>query len=480
MKFLVSVLLLLYISCLTYAQDGTLDISFGIGGKSKTDFNSFNDICRSIAQQSDGKILLAGYSNNGSNDDIAIIRYNYDGSLDNTFGNNGKVTTSIGNSYDRGFGVATQSDGKIVVTGYYSNGNDDDFFVVRYNNDGTLDTTFDHDGKVITDISLNNDRAVSVAIQSDEKIVVGGFAYNLGNFDFALVRYNSDGSLDLNFNSDGIVLTDIGSAENVGLSVVIQSDGKIILAGDSNFGNGYDFTIARYNSDGSLDNTFSEDGIVTTTIGPSDDYCYSIKVQNDEKIIAAGYTYNGSNYDFVIVRYNSDGSLDNEFDNDGIVTTIFGLNSADNAYGVAVQPDEKIVVAGYTYLQTDLDFAVARYHNNGSLDSSFNYNGKIVLADTLDNGAYSMLIQSDGKIVLGGFSNNGHDRDFAVVRLNNPSLPVELISFTGFIVNKNVNLNWITSTELNNMGFMIERSIDKISWATIGFREGKGTTSEPQ
>ena len=179
--------------------------------------------------------------------------------------------------------------------------------------DGDLDTTFSGDGKVTTAIGSGTDTAWSVVLQSDGKIVAAGYSYNGSNDDFAVVRYNTNGSLDTTFDTDGIVTTAVGLGDDTAYSVVLQSDGKIVAAGSLDNGN-YDFAVVRYNIDGSLDTTFDTDGKVTTAVGLGDDEAYSVVLQSDGKIVVAGDSYNGTNYDFAVVRYNvvksnTDGSL---------------------------------------------------------------------------------------------------------------------------------------------------------------------------
>jgi uncharacterized delta-60 repeat protein len=181
---------------------------------------------------------------------------------------------------------------------------------------------------------------------------------------FPIVSQSQTGTLDPSFDSDGIVVTPVGtSSSSQANSVVTQSDGKIVVAGYSNNGTDDDFTVIRYNTDGSLDNTFDNDGIVTTNISTNSyDYAYSIALQSDGKIVAAGYSNNGTDDDFTVIRYNTDGSLDNTFDNDGMVTTNISTSSYDYAYSIALQSDGKIVVTGYTYDGTDNNIAVIRYN----------------------------------------------------------------------------------------------------------------------
>ena len=283
-----------------------------------TAIGSFDDVGNSMAIQSDGKIVVAGYSSIGGYDNFALIRYNPNGSLDTSFNGTGKVTTAIGSVHDRGNSVAIQSDGKIVVAGYSQNSNYD-FAVVRYNPNGSLDTTFNGTGKVTTAFGTSNDVGNSVAVQSDGKIVVAGQTIIGSNDDFALVRYNSNGSLDTNFNGAGKVTTAIGSFGDRAHSMAMLSDGKIVVAGESYMGgSAYDFALARYNSNGSLDTSFNGTGKVTTAFGSSDDIGNSVAVQSDGKLVVAGYALTGGNFNFALARYEGGIDLDPDTDGDGI------------------------------------------------------------------------------------------------------------------------------------------------------------------
>ncbi len=194
-----------------------------------------------MAIQIDGKIVVAGQSGNGSNHDFAVVRYNGDGSLDSSFNGTGKVITPIGNGDDNGNSVAIQSDGKIVVAGSSYNGSNHDFAIARYNSDGTLDTSFNGTGKLTTPVGSSDDYGYSVAVQSDGKIVVAGESFVTGsNLDFSVVRYNPNGSLDLSFNGTGKVITDVGGSGDFETSMAIQSDGKIVVVGYSVIGGSLD------------------------------------------------------------------------------------------------------------------------------------------------------------------------------------------------------------------------------------------------
>ncbi|MDD1443619.1 T9SS type A sorting domain-containing protein [Dolichospermum sp. ST_sed3] len=412
---------LLVISTSSEAQNGLLDLSFDTDGKVTTTIGTAGDVAYSVAIQTDGKIVVAGEKQNGINADFALVRYNTNGSLDTSFSGDGKVTTDFGGLSDNGISVAIQTNGKIVVAGRSSNGIDYDFAIARYNTDGSLDNTFDSDGKVTTAVGNSDDWGSAVAIQTDGKILVAGYAAGSLNYDFAAVRYNTNGSLDNSFNTDGKVTTDIAGYANLCSSIAIQPNGKIVLGGSTNTGTGYDFAVIRYDSTGSLDNTFDTDGIVNTDIDNSSDDLFALAIQNDGRIIAVGVSDNGNGDDFALVRYNTNGSLDNSFDTNGKVTTNIGNFSDDRGLSVAIQSDGKILVAGDTEI-SNADFAVVSYNADGSLNTGFDTDGKVTtaIASSDDDRAFSIAIQNDGKIVVvGGSIIGSNNYDFSVVRYNN-------------------------------------------------------------
>ena len=388
---------------------------FGTTGKVTTAIGSGADVIRDMAVQSDGKIVVAGVGSNGNDNDFAVARYNTNGSLDTTFDGDGKFTRGWGFGHDEANAVAIQPDGKIVVAGTSYNGTAFLYTLVRLNPNGSLDTTFDSDGIVTTAVNAkNNDIVQSVIVQSNGKIVAAGQSYNGSNTDFSLVRYNSNGSLDTTFNSTGKVVTAIGTSHDYGYSVAVQSDGKILVAGTSYTGSKYNFALVRYDGAGKLDKTFDGDGKLTTSISTGTDRAYGMVLQSDGKILVAGE----ANFDFGLVRYNTNGALDTTFDVDGKVTTPIGTGD-DFGRSVALQADGKILVAGYGSNGSNNDFALVRYNSNGTLDTTFDGDGKAITA--LASGqdiAYSVKMQADGKIVVAGSASNGSNDDFAVVRYN--------------------------------------------------------------
>lgn len=334
-----------------YNPNGTLDPTFGSGGTVLTGFGGSLSAAADVAVQPDGKILAVGFVAG----DFGIARYNANGMLDPTFGTGGLVTTDFG-GFDQANGVALQPDGKVVVVGPLQG----TIGVARYNSDGSLDATFGSGGKVVTDASPSFDGAFDVAIWSG-KIVVGGGTglYGSGASDFQVVRYNADGSLDPSFGGGGIVTTDFGGSDSI-FGIAVTTDGKITAAGGTTSPG--DFAVARYNSDGSLDSTFDGDGKTTTDFaGGTDDLGNGVVVQPDGSITVAGIAGSGfASTAFAVVRYAAAGGLDSAFGSGGKATAVFG-KPINNAFDIVAQPDGKVVVAGGTADSTGGDFALARF-----------------------------------------------------------------------------------------------------------------------
>jgi uncharacterized delta-60 repeat protein len=449
------------------------------GGIVTTDIGGGDNTGQSIVIQSDGKVLVGGYASVDGTDDFALVRYNADGSLDTSFGIGGVVVTSIGNSHERGASIALQSDGKIVLGGYARMPNFEDFALVRYNADGSLDTSFGTDGKVTTAITASTDLLYSVMVQPDGKILAAGQS-RTGNSDFALTRYNEDGSLDNSFGSNGIVTTALGVAPDVARSIALQADGKIVLAGYYLIPSEMDFALVRYNSDGSLDGSFGTGGKVTTDIGTGNDYGYSVTVQQDGKILLGGSSAVGSNHEFSLARYNIDGSLDSSFGSGGIVTT--SINSGDDVgRSIVVQPDGKILLGGLSNNGSSDEFALVRYNINGSLDTSFGLNGTITTSVSTGNDqGWSVKLQPDGKIVVGGFATIGSTADIALVRYNaDGTLDTRFntASTLGGFVNYTENGSPVV-LDSNVQIFDAELSSENFNGATLTLVRNGGASSE--
>ena len=429
-KLLLGIAMTMFVANLS-AQPGTLYTGFDADGKVTTAIGSSEDVAVSIAHQLDGKLVVAGYSSNGTDNDFALARYNVNGSLDTSFSSDGKLVTDIDSANDNATSVAVQLNGKIVVAGYTYNGTDYDFAIIRYNSDGSLDNTFNTNGIVTTDFGTGNDEAYSVAIQPDGKIVAAGYAYTLSKNDFALVRYNSNGSLDNTFGTGGKVTTDFSSGDDMAFSMRILPDGRIVAAGRTYNGSDYDFGLACYTQLGTLAISFGTGGKVTTDFGSGDDIANCVFDILDGTIVLAGSSENGTDRDFAVARYNDNGSLDTNFNSVGYLTTAIG-SSNDDAHSVFPQPDGKLVVSGSTFNGSDWDFALCRYDTNGDLDNTFGASGIVTTAiGSHNDGVNSSVIIPEGYVILAGYSTNGTDADFALAKyyLWTPTAVIDLSGF---------------------------------------------------
>ncbi|HSW27801.1 MAG TPA: hypothetical protein VLJ62_33920, partial [Burkholderiaceae bacterium] len=357
-----------------------------------------------------------------------LARFNADGSIDRSFGIDGKVTTDMGSGLrqEEALAVAIQSDGKIVVAGHTAidatppaRDPSPTFALARYNSDGSLDTTFGSGGKVSDNV---NGQAYAVAIQGDGKIVVAGeFSFDSINgsdfSDFTVARFNPNGTLDLAFGGSGTgqVATDIGSATNSARNLVLQPNGAIVVSGKPQGDQaGFDHTdVARYNANGTLDSSFGSGGKLTLA---GVDVGQGLARQPDGKFVLAGSVAVGSSTRFALMRLNADGSTDSSFGSAGTVSTAFAVNAA--ATGVALQGDGKIVAVGTTVLAVNPNFVVARYNADGSIDTGFGSDGNLSIDffGFTDIGE-SVLVQPDGKIVVGGQARNNFD-GYGLARIN--------------------------------------------------------------
>ena len=336
------------------------------------------------------------------------------GDLDPIFDADGKVLTNIGAGAVTGRGMVIQPDGKIVVAGATDlNNPGSDFVVTRYNTDGTLDATFDGDGKVTTDFNNKSDAAFAVALQSDGRIVVVGVSGTTNSDkDFTIARYNTDGSLDSSFDGDGRAVTDFGNLNDEAYSVAIAPTGKIVVAGTTSSRNG-DFAVARYLANGSLDASFDSDGLVTTdafctgNCGNTVDRVRGVAISPDGKIVVAGEaraTVSSESVRFAATRYLDSGMIDTSYGFFGRTNT-FGINNLV-VTAMTMQPDGKIVIVGGASQfsnQTPRGLVMERLTANGFTDFDF-FDTNLTIPNSGSNSYQlnSVAVQSDGKIVAVG------------------------------------------------------------------------------
>jgi uncharacterized delta-60 repeat protein len=377
--------------------------------------------------QADGKLVAAGRTDNI----MALARYRRDGALDPSFGNGGRVTTDLtSGSPERITALAQQADGKLVAAGEAVSGPDPrgtifDFALTRYNPDGSLDPTFGSGGTVTTDFADDNDEAAAVVVQPDGKLVIAGSATTgIGQdpfprtlIDFALARYNPDGSLDSTFGQGGKVTTNFIDGTDRAAALVLQPDGKLVAAGLAFIETTPDihnertgFGLARYNPDGSLDPTFGTGG---TVISDTPDLLRATALvrQPDGKLVAAGTAVGPNrNAPLALVRYNPDGSPDPTFGTGGTVVNDFG-GVFQWPTGLVRQPDGKLAVAGGTDA-----FLLARFNPNGTPDPKFGTGGLVTTSlGPAGGGPEALAMQADGKLVAAGWQ-GGVQPDFALVR----------------------------------------------------------------
>lgn len=407
------------------SNPGDLDLTFGTGGKVLTDVAGTTiDRGHGVVLQSDGKIVISGTADFAvtADSEFLVIRYNTDGSLDSSFGTGGIVTTSFTGNGTKGRVIAIDSNDKIVVVGI--TGTNSNFAIARYGTDGTLDATFGTGGKVITDLGAasNIEKAFSVAVDSSNRIVVGGDIDFGGGADFVVARYLENGNLDTGgFGAgNGYVTTDFGSGEDSAWYLIIRSDGKILAGGYAEISGVYNFALALYNTDGTLDTSFGGggDGKVYTLFGIGD-FGTTMAAQSDGKIILGGYATLGGDLQATIARYTADGILDTTFGTNSGYTP-YPLGTRSVGYGVTVDTTDRILFCGTVVLFGSSNFLMTRYTVNGSLDTSFGMNGSVITVMGTGAGATAngIAIQpNDGKIVAVGYATmSGGDQVVALIR----------------------------------------------------------------
>ena len=432
-----------------FNADGTLDTTFGSGGKAILNIRN-SDEAFGAKLQTDGKIVIAGFSapDNGTGN-LTLARLNGDGSFDTTFGNGGKVISPFANNFATS--VAILPDGKILAAGSVFTGNKDDFTAERYNADGSLDTTFGTNGRVVSVLSSSSNRANDVVLQPDGKFILSGYSVVGGRQHFALARYTANGALDPTFSGDGIQNSIIRFTSAI-QQTVVQPDGKILSVGGTTAvpgsGSTNDFALVRYDTDGSgpsptgtptptpatptptptpggtLDATFNANGKQIFNFGTSEARANAMRLQTDGKIVLGGAaTVAGSGVQqFALARLNQSGALDTTFGTGGKTQATY--NSASVINSIALQPDGKIVAAGATVMTNNIA-GIARFTASGALDTAFGTNGFVTVqpigGNTPVSEARDVVVQADGKIVVVGRAYNavgGSTDGFFVLRLN--------------------------------------------------------------
>jgi len=397
------------------AQPGSLDPSFANNGIFTSQINTSWDEAKALTVQEDGKIVTAGYidqsgADPATGDDFYIRRFNTDGSPDLDFGEDGIVIQDLSGGADGAWDVEIQSDGKIVAAGFGWQ-SWERALVMRLNQDGTLDDSFGDAGMAVIEIGGFTDRIWDIEIQPDGKIVGCGTCFVSGsNFDWCALRLHTNGNLDTTFGDDGVLSLDLGDQQVSAEALAILDDERILMGGYSNSSGPYAMQFAMLNSDGTLDETWGEEGLVQVVISGADDALKSIAIQPDGKIVGGGYSWNGSNYDYALVRLNPDGSLDESFDGDGLERTSIG-EANDAIEDIYIRPNGKILAGGYSEVEGSVfDWSLAMYNPDGSLEEGFGTDGKVIagISDGWDT-AFGIEPSADGNILTAGFSDGGDE-----------------------------------------------------------------------
>ena len=428
---------------------GSLDPTFGKNGVAITDLGSDSDSGGLIVLQSDGKILVEGSSNLDVYDPYHwtpfLLRYNSNGVLDTSFGTNGRVAAD-----DRAFsgtGAAIQPDGKLV-TGGLLNGN---LAAARYNTNGSPDTSFGTNGVASVHFSADEtDHFVDVAIQPNGGILVGG-SEDIGNYTyFLLARFKSDGTADRDFNrnASNVWWSFREARYNYAEAVIVQADGKIIMSGvmQDNIGPEQWTTLARFNSDGLPDPTFGVRGGAQTAIANFQPSERGLAVQPDGKILVAGVSFphdSSPTNDLALARFNANGSPDTTFGGSGFVVTDFGSN--ERARALAVEPGGRIVVIGSSDASGANRLLLAQYNADGSLDTSFGTGGRVLAgeASAIQLGA-GIAVQPDGRILVVGAGNG----NVALARYSSTSRNATLVTVT--LRSQGINDGWLLESNENS------------------------------
>ncbi|NUQ80717.1 MAG: T9SS type A sorting domain-containing protein [Bacteroidetes bacterium] len=439
------------------AQDGDLDDKFGSGGIVVTDLKGASEWGRSVKIQPDGRILVGGYAMVEENQDFLLIRYLEDGTLDDSFGISGIATTDIAGGADYGYSVALLPDGMILLAGEVQTGESYHMAVARYHDDGTIDSTFGTDGVVIVPVG-NSSAAWSVVTDENDYIWLAGQAVMLESNDMVVVRLKPSGEPDPDFDSDGIATFDLGG-NDVAWSIALLSDGSFLAAGYTNLKGTDDFALIKGNSEGRIDEGFGDLGSVILESNDGTDRCRAVRLDFENHIYLGGTLFEDGKYKAAVIRLLSDGKADDTFGIKGIASySLFG--DYENGYDLELQADGKTVWAGHSRVEGTWTFSIMRLKEGGALDLDFYDSGyRSVPIGTGQSIGFSVEVQDDGNIVMAGYQSDAETQDVAVARMMGSSgpLPVELSSFTGYLSGNQVYLSWTTKSESNNYGWEVQR-----------------------
>ncbi len=417
----------------SFAQAGSHDPEWGTDGVVLTDFSSDRAYGHSVLIQPDGKVVVVGANwLGGSSNDIAIARYLSDGTLDASFGSGGRVTSAMGGWISTCYG-ALQPDGKILVAGRHGSA----FSAMRFLADGSVDGSFGVGGQVSTSIisGSSSESVLAVSIQTDDKILLAGRTAGGDDADMVVVRYLPNGTLDEGFASGGIWVYQVSPLNDQIRAILPQPDGKLVGVGSATIGTWPNtasrFVMVRLNEDGTLDPSFGSNGTALITVSTGQAGTLSGILQPDGKILATGF----SEYPTLVttIRCLSDGTLDQSFGSGGVITTYIASESAVGK-DIVLQPDGKILVGAECWEGTGQFYsALLRYSPTGILDGGFGNSGMAITS--LSDRSFvpeTIALQADGKPLVAGYSFQGQLTDFHITRyLNDLEIAVPEIDPSG-------------------------------------------------
>lgn len=406
----------------TNAQSGVLDPSFGNDGVVITAISPKYNFTETTFVQADGKILVAGHAGTNATFQMTVVRYNTDGSLDSSFGNDGSVRFPVGPLKSFVTDLVQQPDGKILVGGRTWDDISGNFALVRLNEDGSFDTTFGTNG--ISHITTSeNDVAETISLLDDGKILLAGYREN----NFTIAKFNADGSIDTTFGVNGWTVLIYTEGSSYIRDMAVQNDGKIVVSGFAlNGDNRYQIAAARLNVDGSLDNSFGTNGKVIFNVGDWNDFSEGLALQADGKILIGGHKWIASNplkNDLVVVRLNTDGSIDNSYGTNGAASARL-VDGNNYSTSMVLQADQKPILVGFTTLDGEYNMAMVRFNSDGSTDNTFgeNSDGMVSLdIDGREDYAMAVALQADDKIIVAGhaYTSSQTESEFVVTRFQN-------------------------------------------------------------
>lgn len=448
-------LMLATCSMFVNAQSGSLDQSFKGNGIITGNYTSGNNSADAMVIQPDGKIIVAGATGYSSGINTGLSRFNTDGSIDTTFGIDGKMNFSSNWIKSYIYDMHLQSDGKIVVGGYRYNNTEGDFLLARINVDGTMDTSFGTNG-VATFDNGGSEVAESFEIMQDGNFIISGYTDD----NFTMAKVKSNGSIDQTFGQNGWLIAEFVDLPTYSKSTSINAAGRIVLAG---FGmDGYTnkavFAVMAFNPDGTMDSSFGEDGKVSFHVGYDNDFGLRVLQLEDGKILIGGHSYFDKwplRYEIAVTKLNADGTFDMSYGTEGIFKTRFLEDGENYLQDMALQEDGKLVITGTANEDGANDFGVTRVTANGQLDETFGESGKVITKIDDNYGvSYNIALQSDGKIVVSGDAVpfDGGNAQFFIARYLNPTLAVQDVKNATVALYPNpasdqITLDWKGSTK---------------------------------